>query len=198
MGCDMAKQYRISIEPDERIGLEQLIKTGTRSALTQRRVRALLLADENQSGGGRNDVEIASIVGVSVATVERTRREYHQRGKASLERKPVLVGPRERKLDARHEAQMIALCCEKPPDGMARWSLRLLADKLVELEVVDAISHETVRQVLQSNAIKPWQKKHWCLPPQEQCRIRLRDGGRPRSLPSASRSKASVGLPRRS
>lgn len=193
----MLKQHRIVLEPEARLWLEQLVNTGTRSAQTQRRARALLLADENAGHGGWSDIKIAEALDLSVPTIERARREYHQRGKVSLERKPRLVGPRERKLDARQEAQMIALCCEKPPDGNARWSLRLLADKLVELKVVDTISHETVRQALHSNTLKPWQKKHWCLPPQEQRRVRLRDGRRAGGLSPARRPQASAHLPGR-
>lgn len=190
----MLKQHRIVLESEARLWLEQLVNTGTRSAQTQRRARALLLADENLPDGGWTDTKIAAAPGVSVPTVERARREYHQRGKASLERKLRREGPRPRKLDARQEARMIALCCEKPPDGTARWSLRLLADKLVELQVVDAISHETVRQTLHSNALKPWQKKHWCLPPQEQRRVRVRDGRRAGGLSPARRSQAPAHL----
>ena len=64
------------------------------------------------------------------------------------------------------EAHLIALVCSAPPDGRDHWSLRLVADRLVELEVVEQVSHETVRQVLKKNELKPWQKKHWCIPPQ--------------------------------
>jgi hypothetical protein len=73
---------------------------------------------------------------------------------------------RPRRLDGEHEAHVIALVCSAPPDGREHWSLRRLSDRLVELEVVEQVSHETVRQVLNKNELKPWQKKHWCIPPE--------------------------------
>jgi transposase len=69
-------------------------------------------------------------------------------------------------LDGEQEAHLIALACCESPEGSARWTLRLLADKMVELEYVDSVSHETVRQVLKKNEIKPWQKTEWCIPPE--------------------------------
>jgi DDE superfamily endonuclease/Homeodomain-like domain len=73
---------------------------------------------------------------------------------------------RPRRLDGEHEAHVVALVCSELPDGREHWSLRLLADRLVELQVVEQVSHETVRQVLKKNELKPWQKKYWCIPPE--------------------------------
>jgi len=180
----MGKLHRIALEPEDRLWLEQLIHTGTRSALTQRRARCLLMADTNRPGGPMADAAIARALDLSNLTVERARREWHQRGRASLERKPRLTGPRERRLDARQEAELVVLCCGSPPDGASRWTLRLLASQLVELDIVDSISPETVRQTLRTNKLKPWQKKQWCLSPQGQRRLRLRHGGHPGSVSS--------------
>lgn len=193
----MDKTHRILLDEPERAWLQSLIHTGTRSAQTQRRARILLLADENRPEGGLHDAAIARALDISSPTVERARREYGQRGRDALLRKARLVGPRPRKLDALKEARLIALCCQQPPEGQARWSLSLLADKLVELEIVESICPETIRQTLHSNALKPWQKKHWCLPPQEQRRVRLRHGGRAGSLSPARRSQAAAHLPGR-
>lgn len=191
----MDKTHRILLDEAERAWLQSLIHTGTRSAQTQRRARILLLADENRPEGALRDAAIARAVDISSPTVERARREYCQRGRDALLRKARLVGPRPRKLDALKEAQLITLCCQQPPEGQARWSLSVLADKLVELQIVETICPETIRQTLHSNALKPWLKKHWCLPPQEQRRVRLRHGRGAGSLSPARRSPATAHLP---
>jgi hypothetical protein len=96
----------------------------------------------------------------------RVRRELAEHGlQAALTRRS-LSRSRPRRLDGEHEAYLIALVCSAPPDGREHWSLRRLSDRLVELEVVEQVSHETVRQVLNKNELKPWQKKHWCIPPE--------------------------------
>lgn len=144
----MPKKYRIELTAQERLELTGILKRGKAAVLRQRHARILLLADENLSGGARSDVDIAVAVGVGVATVERVRRVCVEHGLArSLKRK----GPArhyERKLDAKGEAHLIALACEPAPEGRARWTLQLLADKLVELDVVDSISSESVRRTL--------------------------------------------------
>src|SRR5438105_2181980 len=84
---------------------------------------------------------------------------------AALNRRS-LSRSRPRRLDGEHEAHLIALACSQPPGGREQWSLRRLSDRLVELEVVEQVSHETVRQVLKKNELKPWQKKQWWIPPE--------------------------------
>jgi hypothetical protein len=100
--------------------------------------------------------------------VERVRKRFVDEGleAALIHRPPKATRPRT--LDGRQEARLITLACSRPPEGYQRWTLRLLADRLVKLEVADTISHETVRQVLQHNELKPWLKQQWCLPPQSQ------------------------------
>jgi transposase len=111
-----------------------------------------LQADESGEGPRWTDERIAEGLGVSVRTIEHVRRELVEEGlEASLERRR----PRrvyERRLDGAKEAKLVAVCCSKPPEGRKRWTLRLLADRLVELKVVDSISYETVRRTLQKTS----------------------------------------------
>ncbi len=131
----------------------------------QSHTRILLKADENGPEGGLCDLDIAAAVEISLATVQRVRRRCVEEGlDRALERKAP-EREYERRLDGAAEARLIAEACGAPPAGCARWTLRLLADRLVELEVVDSISHETVRQTLQTNEIKPWRKRQWCIAP---------------------------------
>lgn len=154
----MSKKYRITLTPQERKELEELVNRGKVSALKQRHGRILLQADDNQPGGAATNAAIAQAVGVDISTVERVRRVFVFHGlQGSLIRK----NPDRhyvRKLDGKAEAQLIALTCDSAPEGHERWSLSLLADRLVELEVVDSISRETVRQTLKKTKLSPGSK----------------------------------------
>jgi len=126
-----------------------LISAGKASALKLIRARILLKADAASGGPAWIDERIAEAIEVNVTTVERIRQRFVEQGlEAALSRKPQDRPSRQRKLDGRSEARLIALACSAPPTGRTAWTLRLLADKLVELEIVDTISDETVRQVL--------------------------------------------------
>jgi transposase len=106
-------------------------------------------------------------VDVSLSTVERVRQRFAEHGlEAAIRRRPPRREYR-RKLDGEQEAQLIALACTRPPVGRRRWTLRLLADKMVELRYIDGVSYETVRQVLRKNRLKPWLTKRWCIPPEQ-------------------------------
>jgi len=144
----MHKRYTVTLTETERTYLKQLIAAGTESARKLTHARILLKADQGPDGPGWVDKAIAEAVEVSQPTVSRVRKQYVQEGlEAALNRRPPT---REyvRKLDGEQEAKLIALACSKPPKGEVRWTQRLLADKLVELEVVDAVSYQTVRRVL--------------------------------------------------
>jgi len=143
------KKYLVTLTPDERDHLTGLLSAGKRSALTLARVRILLKADQADGGPAWPDDRIAEALDCGVRTVERVRQRFVERGlEAALGRKPQDRPSRERKLDGRAEARLIALACSEPPDGRAAWTLQLLADKLVELRVVDSVCDETVRRVL--------------------------------------------------
>jgi len=148
----MAKRYRVTLTQPERQGLGQLISRGKGDARKLAHARILLQADESEGGPRRKDEQIASALDTSTRTVERVRERFVEQG---LEAALVPARSRRvyaRKLDGRQEARLIALACSKPPAGKKRWTLRLLADEMVELEVVDSLSHETVRQALKKTS----------------------------------------------
>jgi transposase len=138
----MPAKYRVQLTSTERDDLRSLTRRGTTAARTLTRARVLLLADR-----GLRDAEIADATGVDARTVQRLRRRWAEEGvEASLVDRPRPGAVR--RLDGPQEAQLVALACSDPPTGRAHWTLRLLAERLVTLEVVDAISHETVRRTL--------------------------------------------------
>lgn len=155
----MSKKYVITLRAEEREKLLALIGSGTSKARTITHARILLKADE-----GWSDLEIGKALNVSVPTIERVRKQFVFEGfEASLKaRRPKRIYSR--KLDGEQEARLVALACSSPPAGYARWSLRLLADRVVQLKIIDSISHETVRQVLDNNELKPWRRQEWCIP----------------------------------
>lgn len=151
----MRTKYAVELTEAERARLRTLIGTGMAAARMLTRARILLKANRGEGGPGWTDAAIAGALDVHPATVGRVRREYVVAGlDATLARKlPDRVY--ERRLDGAGEAHLVALACGSPPDGQARWTLRLLADELVRLDVVDAVSHETVRRTLKQTISNP-------------------------------------------
>ena len=148
------KKYKVTLTPDERGALRALVSAGQAAAKKLAHARILLKADAAAGGPAWTDERIAEAVEVSRATVERVRQRFVEDGlAAALVRKPQDRPSRPRALDGRGEARLIALACSAAPNGRASWTLRLLADKLVELRVVGAISGETVRQVLKKTRL---------------------------------------------
>jgi transposase len=142
-------QHVVRLDEAERAVLTDLIAGGVAPARAQTHARILLKADRGAGGPGWADARVAEALEVSVATVARVRRTWVAAGwEAAVHRRPQPPRPARRKLDGHAEAHLIAVACSDPPAGRARWTLRLLADKLVALEVVDAVSHEAVRQAL--------------------------------------------------
>ena len=144
----MKKKYLVTLTGEERQALHELTTAGKASALRQTHARILLKADQAKGGPAWPDERIAEALDVGLATVARVRQRFVEEGlEAALCRKPH-QRHRPCKLDGRGEARLIALACAAPPDGRKEWTMRLLADRLVELEVVESISDETVRRVL--------------------------------------------------
>jgi transposase len=142
------KVYRVKLTPEERAHLLGLLSKGKAAARTLTHARILLKADEGVAGPRLSDEAIAEALEVNRSTVERVRIRCVEEGiEAALRPRPSRqLHPR--KLDGAQEAHLVALACSPAPNGRNRWSLRLLADQLVELDIVDEISYETVRQTL--------------------------------------------------
>lgn len=150
----MAKRpaYVVHLAEEERAALHTLIGCGTAPARTLTHARILLKANRGEAGPGWTDAAIAIALEVGLATVARVRQAYVTEGlSAALERKAPNRVYR-RKLDGEQEAHLIALACGAPPAGRQRWTLRLLAEHLVRLEMVEAISYETVRQTFKQTS----------------------------------------------
>lgn len=152
----MRKVFVVRLSQEEREQLVALVKAGKASALKLVRARILLKADQQERGPAWTDAEIADALEVSLKTVFNIRRKWVELGfEAALERKQQDAPSKPRKLDGKAEAKLVATCCGPPPKGRAKWTLRLLAAKLVELEAVDSISPETVRQALKKTSSSP-------------------------------------------
>jgi transposase len=141
------KKYKVILPEEERIFLERFVKTGTAKAREILRARILLLTDGSSKGKGKTDPEIAEELDVCIRTVAATRERYVAGG---LDRalKDLPRSGQPRRLSGKQEAKLTALACSEPPEGHARWTIRLLADQMVELGIVERVGRETVRQAL--------------------------------------------------
>ncbi len=148
------KRYVVRLRRAERRQLLRLVRTGKVAAHKRTHAHVLLKADEGPDGPAWSDEAIAEAVEVHCNTVANIRQRLVEQGlEAALNRKK--LPPRLRKLDGAQEARLIAIACGSPPEGQAKWSLRILAHRLVELEIVDQISHETVRRTLKKTPFSP-------------------------------------------
>lgn len=153
----MVKKYVVSLSEEERHSLEQLVTTGKRVAYTINHARILLKADRNAPNGSWRDQDIKEALDISIRTIERVRQRFVEEGmEAALKCRP--GGGRKPKLDGSVEAHLVALRCSETPNGQGRWTLRLLADQMVELGYVEQLSHESVRQVLKKTHCNPGDK----------------------------------------
>jgi transposase len=142
------KKYKVTLTREEIDELNSITNKGKRNARVLKSALILLNVDEGDHGQGKTDEEVAGVLQVTVQTIENIRKRFVMDGfETALYGKP-RQRTYDRKMDGDREAHLIALSCSEPPEGYAKWSLRLLADKMVELDYVDSISHETVRRVL--------------------------------------------------
>lgn len=147
----MNKRYVVRLSGSERAHLEGVVSKGQASA--RKIVHAQILLKVDEDGPRWTDERTAEAFGVHTTTVRTVRERFVTEGlESALHRKPQVTPSRHRTLDGAGEAHLIALACGKPPEGQVRWTLRLLAGKLVELKIVDTICHETVRQTLKKTS----------------------------------------------
>lgn len=147
------KRFRVTLTPSERDELRHLISAGKAAARTLAHARILLKADSPPEQSGPYDADIAAAVEVSINTVERVRQRFVEEGLQAALVPRLPTTPRPTLLDGRGEARLIAEVCSPPPGDRPRWTLQLLADRLVELQVVEAISYETVRRTLKKTSL---------------------------------------------
>ena len=147
------KKYVVRLSVEERERLQDLIRSGKRSAQLLTKARILLKADVSEAGDGWSDSEIAAALDTSVANIERTRKQLVEEGfEAVLIRKYNPNSARPRIFDGAAEARLIALTCGPAPEGYARWTLSLLEEKVVELKIVDKASDNTIGRILKKTS----------------------------------------------
>lgn len=141
-------KFVVRLSADQRVQLEQAIAAGRHAATALAHARILLKADQSGGAPGWGDAAIADALECSAGTVARVRKRFVQSGLDAAVHRKKPTGRQYRKLDGAQEAKLVALACSAPPEGKGRRTLKMLADRLVELQVVDAVSDETVRRTL--------------------------------------------------
>ena len=142
-------KYHVRLSEEDRTTLLDLVSKGSASARSIMRANVLLAADENSPSGRKSEIEIAELFHVNKQTVHTIRKQHSEKGMdAAISRKKRETPPVEPKITGEVEAKIIALSCSAPPAGRSKWSLRLLADKAVELQYINSISHEAVGRLL--------------------------------------------------
>src|SRR5919205_2259196 len=191
----MHKKYRVTLTRAEREELERLLARGKADVRKIKHAQILLKADEADGGPAWPDARIAEAFAAGITTVERVRRRVVEEGLASA-LSPYRGGTRiyERKLAGAQEAHLIALACSAPPNGRARWTLRLLAQRMVDLAYVDTLSYETVRQTLKKERPPAAPEKDVVHSRQALGGVRLSHGRRAGGLPPPVRSQAARGV----
>ncbi|MCP4306229.1 MAG: IS630 family transposase [bacterium] len=160
------KKYVVRLSAEERDELEALIRKGKSPARRLLKARILLKADVSQSGSGWNDSQIIEALETNASMVYRVRKQLVEEGfEAVLLRKQRATPAVERIFDGEKEAKLIALACSQPPKGRARWTLRLLETKVVELGIVNRASDSTIGRVLKKHSLKPHRRQCWVIPP---------------------------------
>ena len=181
------KKYRIRLTTDEQQELNALVSRGRAAAYKQTHARILLMSDESRSDGGMKDADITSALGVGQSTVERIRKRCVEEGVESALNRKKQLRRRQKRLDGEGEARLIAMACGEPPEGRASWTLKLLADQLVECEIVGTISTETVRQGLKKKRTEAVAEAELVHPARSERGVCVRDGRRTGGLPTAVR-----------
>ena len=149
----MNKRYIVRLTEGERAALGQLVSKGKAAARKRTHAQVLLKADAGEHGPAWTDEQIVEAFEVGARAVQSIRKRFVEEGlTAAIERKKQSRPSRQRVLDGEKEAKLVAICCSKAPEGRSRWTLRMLGDELVRLEIVDSISRETIRQTLKKTS----------------------------------------------
>ncbi|MDO8997319.1 MAG: IS630 family transposase [Sediminibacterium sp.] len=160
-------RYTIKLSKGEVEELMEIVNKGSHTSQTFRTAYILLNCDEGKYSEKVTNEQISKILKVGMRTIDRVKKKFIDEGfEPCLERRPT-TREYEKKTDGDVEAKLVTLCCSDPPKGFAKWSLRLLADKMVELKYVESISHVTVRSNTKKNELKPWKVKGWVIPPEK-------------------------------
>ncbi|MEO5643351.1 MAG: IS630 family transposase [Bacteroidia bacterium] len=160
-------RYTIKLTKTEVEELKEIINKGSHTSQTFRVAYILLNCDQGKYSEKVTNEQISKILKVGMRTIDRVKKKFIEDGlEASLERRAT-TRVYEKKSDGDVEAKLVSLCCSEPPKGYAKWSLRLLADRMVELNYVESISHVTVRKCFKKNELKPWKVKGWVIPPEK-------------------------------
>jgi transposase len=147
------KKYIVRLSEEERATLLGLIRVGNAAARKLMRARILLKVDQGEGGPGWTDEQTAEALEVGLCTIANVRQRFVEGGvEAAIRRKKQVRPSKLRKLDGAKEARLVAISCSEPPEGRAKWTMRLLADQLVVLDVIDSISAETVRRTLKKTS----------------------------------------------
>ncbi|MGC2489015.1 MAG: IS630 family transposase [Candidatus Sulfotelmatobacter sp.] len=166
VGEHSVKRYVVRLSGEEREQLEGLARKGKSPAQRLLKARILLKADVSETGEGWSDSRIIEALETSASMVYRVRKQLVEEGlEAALSRKPRATPAVPRIFDGEKEAKLIALACSKPPKGRARWTLRLLENKVVELGIVDRASDSTIGRTLKKNTLQPHRRQCWVIPP---------------------------------
>lgn len=159
-------KYSVKLTPEQRTMLEEKVKKGEAPAREIMHAHILLKTDSGKQGPRWSSQRIQEALEVGSTVIKTVRKRFIENGiKDALERKKQPARPKKRKINGEQEAHIIATLCTEEPEGRTTWSLRALTDRIIELEIVETVSHETVRTVLRKNELKPWQTKRWCIGP---------------------------------
>ncbi len=190
----MNKRYVVRLTEGERAALGQLISKGKAAARKRTHAQVLLKADVGEHGPAWTDEQIVEAFELGARTVQSIRKRFVEEGlDAAIERKKQCRLSRQRVLDGEKEAKLVAVCCSEVPPGQTRWTLRMLGDELVRLEIVDSISHETIRQAFKKRA-EAMARRDVVHSPEAACRVCLRHGGRSGGVPASLFARGAGGV----
>lgn len=156
----MEKKYIVKLTTEEQSELNKILSNGSSSAKKYKVACVLLKADASNEGMNYTDQDISDEVEISAKTITRLRKKFVEGGLKKVFEKKFTPRYSRRKFDGEAEAKLIAICCGEAPKGHARWTLRLLADKAIELEIVDSVSHEAIRETLKKTNLSLGKKKN--------------------------------------